>query len=34
VCSRIAPSRQPLASAAADIKDRDHIVLLDEQQVA
>lgn len=32
--SRIAPSRQLLALAAAEIKDREQFVLLDEQQVA
>jgi GTPase SAR1 family protein len=34
VNSRIAPSRQLLALAAAEIKDREQFVLLDEQQVA
>ena len=34
VSSRIAPSRQLLALAAAEIKDREQFVLLDEQQVA
>jgi uncharacterized protein len=32
--SRIAPSRQLLAAAAAEIRDREQFVLLDEQQVA
>jgi len=34
VSSRIAPSRQLLALAAAEIKEREQFVLLDEQQVA
>ena len=32
--SRVAPSRQLLAVAADEIRDREQFVLLDEQQVA